>query len=108
MPRPPKPSLHAVVGDVFDDRASRRMLVACAATLFASGLDPRVWSPQLSTVQAAVRAQPGLESAVLVSGVASAIVLLVTGAVGDLARVRPLTPRPERRHDLNRPAADAA
>jgi len=66
------------------------MLVACSAALFATGLDPRVWSPQLSTVQAAIRAQPELESAVLVTGVASAIALLIAGAAGDLVRVRPL------------------
>ena len=44
--------------------------------LLASGLDPRVWSPQLSTVQAAVRAQPGLETTILVNGLIGAIVLL--------------------------------
>jgi hypothetical protein len=58
--------------------------------LFASGIDPRVWSPQLSTVQAAVRAQPGLETTILVNGLAGAIVLLAAGALGDLARARPL------------------
>ncbi len=75
-------------GDVFEDRVAVRTLLAGAAALFASGLDPRVWSPQLSTVQAAVRAQPGLESTILVNGLVGAIVLLVAGALGDLARAR--------------------
>src|SRR6188472_2042692 len=88
MPRPPKPSLRAVFGGVFDDRAAVRTLLAGSVALFASGLDPRVWSPQLSTVQAAVRAQPGLETTILVNGLVGAIVLLVAGALGDLARAR--------------------
>ena len=75
-------------GDVFDDRVAVRTLVAGSVALLASGLDPRVWSPQLSTVQAAVRAQPGLETTILVNGLIGAIVLLVAGALGDLARAR--------------------
>ena len=90
MPRPPQPTLRAVFGDVFEDRTAVRTLLAGAAALFASGIDPRVWSPQLSTVQAAVRAQPGLETTILVNGLVGAIVLLAAGAVGDLARARPL------------------
>jgi MFS family permease len=77
-----------VFGDVFEDRVAVRTLLAGGAALLASGLDPRVWSPQLSTVQAAVRAQPGLESTILVNGLIGAIVLLVGGALGDLARAR--------------------
>ena len=61
-------------GGVFDDRAAVRTLLAGSVALFASGLDPRVWSPQLSTVQAAVRAQPGLETTILVNGLIGAIV----------------------------------
>ncbi|HKF85265.1 MAG TPA: MFS transporter [Candidatus Limnocylindrales bacterium] len=90
MPRPSQPSLRAVFGDVFEDRTAASTLLAGAAALFASGIDPRIWSPQLSTVQAAVRAQPGLEATILVNGLIGAIVLLVAGAVGDLARARPL------------------
>jgi DHA2 family multidrug resistance protein-like MFS transporter len=79
-----------VFGDVFDDRVAVRTLLAGSAALFASGIDPRVWSPQLSTVQAAVRAQPGLETTILINGLVGAIVLLAAGAIGDLARARPL------------------
>ena len=75
-------------GDVFEDRVAVRTLLAGATALLASGLDPRIWSPQLSSVQAAVRAQPGLESTILVNGLVGAIVLLVAGALGDLARAR--------------------
>jgi MFS family permease len=90
MARPQLPPLESVVGDLFADRARVRTLVAGSAALLAAGLDPRIWSPQLTSVQAAVRAQPGLDSVVMLNGLAAAIVLLVGGAIGDLSRARPL------------------
>ena len=87
MPRPPLPK---VLADVFDDRQARTTLLAGAFALFAAGLDPKVWGPSLSTVQAAIRERPSLEAYVLLGAVASAILLLVGGAIGDLRRVRPL------------------
>ncbi|HEU0245225.1 MAG TPA: MFS transporter, partial [Candidatus Limnocylindrales bacterium] len=90
MARPPLPPLEAFVGDLLTDRVRVRTLVAGSAALFAAGLDPRIWAPQLTTVQAAVRAQPGLDAAILLNGLAAAIVLLVGGAIGDLSRARPL------------------
>ena len=87
MPRPPLPK---VLADVFDDRQARTTLLAGAVALFAAGLDPKVWGPSLSTVQAAIRERPSLEAYVLIGAVASAILLLVGGAIGDLRRARPL------------------
>ena len=87
MPRPPLPK---VLADVFDDRQARTTLLAGAFALFAAGLDPKVWGPSLSTVQAAIRERPSLEAYVILGVVASAILLLVGGAIGDLRRARPL------------------
>ena len=87
MPRPPLPK---VLADVIDDRAARSALVAGSFALLAAGLDPKVWGPSLSTVQAAIRERPSLEAYVLIGAVGSAILLLVGGAIGDLRRARPL------------------
>ena len=87
MPRLPLPK---VLADVFDDRQARTTLLAGVVALFAAGLDPKVWGPSLSTVQAAIRERPSLEAYVLLGVVASAILLLVGGAIGDLRRARPL------------------
>ena len=87
MPRLPLPK---VLADVFDDRQARTTLLAGTVALLAAGLDPKVWGPSLSTVQAAIRERPSLEAYVIVGAVASAILLLVGGAIGDLRRVRPL------------------
>ena len=87
MPRPPLPK---VLADVFDDRQARTTLLAGSFALFAAGLDPKVWGPSLSTVQAAIRERPSLEAYVLLGVVGSAILLLVGGAIGDLRRARPL------------------
>ena len=87
MARPPLPRF---ISDVVEDRQARATLLAGAVALFAAGLDPKVWGPSLTTVQAAIRARPELESYVLVSAVGAAILLLIGGAVGDLRRARPL------------------
>ena len=54
------------------------------------GHRPADLGAQLTTVQAAVRAQPGLDSLIMLNGLAAAIVLLAGGAIGDLSRARPL------------------
>src|SRR6187200_2787603 len=77
MARPQLPPLESVVGDLFADRTRVRTLVAGAAALLAAGIDPRIWAPQLTTVQAAVRAQPGLDSLIMLNGLAAAIVFPV-------------------------------
>jgi MFS family permease len=90
MARPQLPPIESIVGDLLTDRVRVRTLVAGSGALFAAGLDPRIWSPQLTTVQAAVRAQPDLDAVILLNGLAAAMVLLVGGAIGDLSRARPL------------------
>jgi MFS family permease len=90
MARPQLPPIETFVGDLLTDKVRVRTLVAGSAALFAAGLDPRIWAPQLTTVQAAVRAQPDLDAVILLNGLAAAIVLLVGGAIGDLSRARPL------------------
>lgn len=80
----------AVVRELFADRRAVSALVAGAAALFAAGIDPRVMSPALSTVQAAIRERPNLEAQILVIAVLTALMLLVGGAIGDLTRARPL------------------
>jgi hypothetical protein len=90
MPDRTRPPFESVVGDLFADRARVRTLIAGALVLLAAGLDPRIWAPQLTTVQAAVRAQPSLDQAILLLGLIAAIVVLVGGAIGDLARARPI------------------
>jgi MFS family permease len=87
MPRPPLPTF---IADVVGDRVALASLIAGATALFAAGLDPKVWGPSLSTVQSAIRERPSLESFVLLGAVASAILLLIGGAIGDLRRARPL------------------
>ena len=87
MPRPPLPK---VLADVLDDRQARTTLIAGSFALLAAGLDPKVWGPSLSTVQAAIRERPSLEAYILLGAVGSAILLLVGGAIGDLRRARPL------------------
>lgn len=75
---------------MFGDRAARSTLLAGVFALAAAGLDPKVWGPSLSTVQAAIRERPNLEAYVLLGAVGSAILLLAGGAIGDLRRARPL------------------
>ena len=59
------------------------MLVAACLALLASGLAPRVLSPGLASVQAAVRSRPEVEVLLLVAVVLSAGMLLVGGVLGD-------------------------
>ena len=53
-------------------------------------MDPKVWGPASSSVQAAIRARPDLEGLVLLGAVAAAVLLLIGGAIGDLSRARPV------------------
>jgi MFS family permease len=87
MPRPPLPSF---IGDLVADRTAARALLAAMAALFAAGLDPKVMAPMATTTQAAIRAQPDIEGLVLLVSLATALLLLVGGAVGDISRARPI------------------
>lgn len=78
------------LADVLEDRRARGALVAGSAALFAAGMDPRIWSASLPSVQSAIRERPGLEALTLVAAVVGAGLLLTGGAIGDSARARPI------------------
>ncbi len=69
--------------DLAAEPGALRVLVVAAASLFAAGLDPKVYSPGLSSVQSAVRARPELETILLVAVLVSAGLLFVGGILGD-------------------------
>jgi MFS family permease len=78
-----RPSLRPFLRDLDRDPGSLRMLVAACLSLLASGLAPRILSPGLESVQAAVRARPEAEVLLLVAAVLGAGMLLVGGVLGD-------------------------
>lgn len=87
MPRPP---ISSFIGDLTTDRRALNALIASVAALFAAGLDPKVMAPMATTTQAAIRARPDLEGLVLLLSVATAVTLLIGGAIGDTTRARPI------------------
>ena len=87
MRRPPLP---AVLADVLNDRVARPALLVGSVALVAAAMDPRIWGPSLSNVQAAIRERPSIEVLVLLGAVAGAALLLLGGAIGDSARARPI------------------
>ena len=62
-----------------EDRAKRSILVAAGLSLGAAGLNPQVTSPAWSTVQAAIREQPQINSLLLLATLAAAGLLFVGG-----------------------------
>ena len=78
-----RPSIPAFVRDLDREPGAVRVLVAACLSLLASGLAPRVMSPGLASVQAAVRARPEAEVLLLIAVVLSAGMLLVGGVLGD-------------------------
>jgi MFS family permease len=87
MPRPP---ISSFIGDLTSDRGARNALLASVAALFAAGLDPKVMAPMATTTQAAIRARPDLEGLVMMLSVATAVMVLIGGAIGDTTRARPV------------------
>lgn len=87
MRRVPLPS---VITDLLVDKRAVSALLASGVALFAAGMDPKVMAPMATTTQAALRAKPELEGLVLLISVITATFLLVGGAVGDLAKARPI------------------
>ena len=53
-------------------------------------MDPRIWGPALPNVQAAIRERPAAETIVVLSSIVGAALLLLGGAIGDTARMRPI------------------
>ncbi len=65
-------------------------LVAATAALFAAGLDPHVFGPNLPNVQSVLRERPSLEALFVATTIATAAFYLVGGALGDLSERRRL------------------
>lgn len=80
MRRPPVPE---VISDLYRDPSDARTLLVAALSLAAAGLDPRVFSPGLASVQSAVRARPDVEQLLLIAAVLGGLMLLVGGVLGD-------------------------
>ena len=80
MQAPPVPE---VIRDLYREPGQARVLVVAAVSLVAAGLEPRVYSPGLASVQAAVRESPGAEQLLLIAAVVTALALLVGGFLGD-------------------------
>ncbi len=87
MRRPPLPSF---IGDLVADRRAASALLAGMAALFAAGMDPKIMAPMATSTQAAIRARPDIEGLIILVSVATAILILVGGAVGDISRARPI------------------
>jgi MFS family permease len=83
-----KPSLPAFVHDVVDDPRQRGILIAGVLAVFAVGLVPRTMAPGLPAVQSTLRAEPDLQSYLLLGAFLSAAVVIVGGIVGDIWRGR--------------------
>lgn len=71
------------LSEVVEDRAKVSILVAAGLSLGAAGINPQVTSPMLSTVQAAIREQPAINSLLLLATLASAGLLFIGGVLGD-------------------------
>jgi MFS family permease len=84
------PPLPGFLAEVVNDKPAFRTLVAAALALAAAGLDPRVLSPVLPGVQAALRARPDLDAAAALLGVIGAAMLLIGGVAGDGLRTKRL------------------
>ena len=78
--RLPIPSFLRDLGEPPD--APGTLLVA-ALSMAAAGLNPQVLSPSVSTVQAAIREQPQVNSLVLLATLAGAALLFAGGVLGD-------------------------
>jgi MFS family permease len=82
--------LPGFLAEVVEEPGARGALLAGSAALFAAGLDPRVWSAALGSVQSAIRLEPELEAIILLAAVVESGLLMAGGAIGDSARARPI------------------
>lgn len=80
MRRPPIPTF---LSDLDREPGALTTLIASCLALLAAGLAPRVFSPGLASVQAAVRERPEIEGLLLLASIVSAGALLVGGVLGD-------------------------
>ena len=78
-----RPTIPVVFRELADEPGSLRILAVAAIALFAAGLDPKDYSPGLTSVQDAVTEQPSLELLLLLGSVLGAALLFVGGVLGD-------------------------
>ncbi|MBT8495891.1 MAG: MFS transporter, partial [Deltaproteobacteria bacterium] len=78
--------IHAVI----DDPPKRGILISGCLALFAVGLTPRLLSPGLPTVQAAIRVEPEVGTLYLLIALLSSAVIIIGGLVSDIFRRRSL------------------
>jgi MFS transporter, DHA2 family, methylenomycin A resistance protein len=77
-------SLPGFLRDLDRDPGAVRTLGTASLALFAAGLDPRVFSPGLGSVQAAIRENSQAEALLLVATVVGGGLLLSGGVLGDV------------------------
>jgi DHA2 family multidrug resistance protein-like MFS transporter len=78
-----RPTIPVVFRELADEPGSLRILAVAAIALFAAGLDPKVYSPGLMSVQDAIAERPSLEVLLLLGSVLGAALLFVGGVLGD-------------------------
>jgi DHA2 family methylenomycin A resistance protein-like MFS transporter len=77
-------SIPGFLRDLDRDPGAVRTLGTASLALFAAGLDPRVFSPGLGSVQAAIRENSQAEALLLVATVVGGGLLLSGGVLGDV------------------------
>lgn len=80
--------LPGFIEGITKDSAAFRTLGAASLALLAAGLDPKVASPFVIDVQAAIRARPELEALATLIGVLGSATLLIGGVAADAYRSR--------------------
>ena len=78
-----RPTIPLVFRELADEPGSVRILAVAAVALFAAGLDPKVYSPGLTSVQDAIAQRPSLENLLLFGSVVGVGLLFVGGVLGD-------------------------
>ena len=78
-----RPSIPGFLRDLDREPGAVRTLGIASLSLFAAGLDPRVFSPGLSSVQATLRENSEAEVVLLLATVVGGGLLLIGGVLGD-------------------------
>ncbi len=78
-----RPSLPSFLRDLDREPGAVRTLGIASLSLFAAGLNPRVFSPGLSSVQATIRENSQAEVVLLLATVIAGGLLLIGGVLGD-------------------------
>jgi MFS family permease len=78
-----RPTLPTFLRDLDREPGALTTLIASSLALVAAGLAPRVFSPGLASVQAAVRERPEIEALLMLASIVAAATLLLGGVLGD-------------------------